>query len=71
MDGSILSSRYKSSKPINYVDSLYLYGDYVISIIGFSPTYLVMHNIATFDFTIKKSSDSDFNSILSDSSNGR
>ena len=68
LDGSILSSRYKSSTTINSVNSIILYGDYVISITG-SP-YLVMYSITTFDFTIKR-----FNgylySMLLDSSNGR
>ena len=53
LDGSILSSRYKSSIQMDYyVHSILLYGDYVISIIGYS--YLVMYSISTFAFTIKR-----------------
>ena len=69
LDGSILSSRYKSSMHVVYVHSIVLYGDYVISIMSL---YLVMYSITTFAFTIKR-----FNggyalySMLLDSGNGR
>ena len=71
LDGSILSSRYKSSTNIyRYVFSIVLYGDYVISITGYY--YLVMYSITTFAFTIKKFNvNGSLYSIFSDSSNGR
>ena len=68
LDGSILSSRYKSSINIYDVNSIVLYGDYVISITSYS--YLVMYSITTFAFTIKRFNDSLY-SMLLDSSNGR
>ena len=69
LDGSILSSRYKSPTPINYVDSLYLYGDYVISIAGYF--YLVIYSITTFAFTIKRFNYDYLYSVLLDSGSGR
>ena len=68
LDGSILSSRYKSSINIYDVNSIILYGDYVISITG-SP-YLVMYSITTFAFTIKKCNGILY-SMLFDSYSGR
>ena len=69
MDGSVLSSRYKSSIDINsYVYSIVLYGDYVISI---TDSFLVMYSITTFVFTIKRFNGGYLYSMLLDSGRGR
>ena len=68
LDGSILSSRYKSSIKIYDVYSIVLYGDYVISSTDYP--YLVMYSITTFSFTIKRSY-GDLYSMILDSGSGR
>ena len=69
LDGSILSSRYKSSIQVDSdVYSIVIYGDYVISITG---SYLVMYSITTFAFTIKKFNGHLLFSMLLDPSSGR
>ena len=68
LEGSILSSRYKSSIEIYSVISIVLYGDYVISIID---NNLVIYSITTFAFTIKKFNGGGLYSMLLDSGSGR
>ena len=70
LDGSILSSRYRSSIKIynRYVYSIVLYGNYVISTL--SESYLVMYSITTFAFTIKMCNGRLY-SMLLDSDSGR